>query len=136
MHQELSKKNWILGGESSGHILNLSLAGTGDGIISALMVLEVLMETGKTLKDLAAEMQLYPQVMINVQTEQPKQLAQHKELLAQAQKIDENLGLDGRVLIRPSGTEPKLRVMVEAKNATLAQSHAQEIADLAQKIIE
>ncbi len=136
VHQELSKKNWILGGESSGHILNLSLAGTGDGIISALMVLEVLMETGKTLKDLAAEMQLYPQVMINVKTEQPKQLAQHKELLAQAQKIDENLGLDGRVLIRPSGTEPKLRVMVEARNATLAQSHAQELADLAQKIIE
>ncbi len=134
VHQELSKNNWILGGESSGHILNLSLAGTGDGIISALMVLEVLMETGKTLKDLAAEMQLYPQVMINVKTESPKQLAQNSELTAQAQKIDENLGLDGRVLIRPSGTEPKLRVMVEAKNATLAHSHAQDLADLAQKL--
>jgi phosphoglucosamine mutase len=134
VHQELSKRNWILGGESSGHILNLRLAGTGDGIISALMVLEVIMETGKSLKDLAAEMLLYPQVMINIKTDQPKQLAQHPQLIEQAQQVDDSLGDDGRVLIRPSGTEPKLRVMVEAKDSSLASSHAQQLADLAQSL--
>ena len=131
VHQELSKRNWMLGGESSGHILNLSLAGTGDGIISALMVLEVIMETGKSLKDLAAEMQLYPQVMINIQTEQPKQLAQNSQLIELAQQVDDSLGDEGRVLIRPSGTEPKLRVMVEAKDPSKAQSLAKQLADLA-----
>ncbi|VAW46537.1 Phosphoglucosamine mutase, partial [hydrothermal vent metagenome] len=134
VHQELSKRNWILGGESSGHILNLNLAGTGDGIISGLMVLEVIMETGKTLKDLAAEMQLYPQVMINVKTEQPKQLAQNPKLIEQAQQVDDSLGDEGRVLIRPSGTEAKLRVMVEAKDPSKAALHAQQLADLAQTL--
>ncbi len=134
VHQELRKRNWILGGESSGHILNLNLAGTGDGIISALMVLEVIMETGKNLKDLAAEMELYPQVMINVKTDEPKQLAQNKQLLEQAQLVDDNLGDEGRVLIRPSGTEPKLRVMVEAKNQNKAAEFAKKLADFAESL--
>ncbi len=134
VHQELCKRNWILGGESSGHILNLNLAGTGDGIISALMVLDVIMETGKSLKDLAAEMQMYPQVMINVQHDAPKELAQNQSLLDAAQQVDDELGDDGRVLIRPSGTEPKLRVMVEAKEADVAQQHAAQLAELAEKL--
>jgi len=134
VHQELCKRDWILGGESSGHILNLNLAGTGDGIISALMVLEVIMETGKSLKDLAAEMELYPQVMINVQATQPKQLAKNTQLLKHAQQVDDSLGDDGRVLIRPSGTEPKVRVMVEAKDSKMASVHAEQLADLAKKL--
>jgi len=130
VHQELSKRNWILGGESSGHILNLDLAGTGDGIVSALMVLEVIMETGKSLKELAAEMMLYPQVMINVQHNEPKQLAENPKLIDAAQAVDEQLGDEGRVLIRPSGTEPKLRVMVEARDPLLAERHATQLAHL------
>ena len=127
VHQELTQRQWILGGESSGHILNLNLAGTGDGIISALMVLEVIMETGKSLKDLAAEMPLYPQVMINVPAEHPKKLAKNPDLMAAAKKVDEKLGDEGRVLIRPSGTEPKLRVMVEAKDGDLAKQYAEQL---------
>lgn len=127
VHQELTQRQWILGGESSGHILNLNLAGTGDGIISALMVLEVIMETGKSLKDLAAEMPLYPQVMINVPAEHPKKLAKNPDLMAAAKTVDETLGDDGRVLIRPSGTEPKLRVMVEAKDGDLAKQYAEQL---------
>jgi len=127
VHQELTQRQWILGGESSGHILNLNLAGTGDGIISALMVLEVIMETGKSLKDLAAEMPLYPQVMINVPAEHPKKLAKNPDLMAAAKTVDESLGDDGRVLIRPSGTEPKLRVMVEAKDGDLAKQYAEQL---------
>jgi len=130
VHQELTKRDWILGGESSGHILNLNLAGTGDGIISALMVLEVIMETGKSLKELAAEMLLYPQTMINIHHDQPKKLAQNQKLIDAAQKVDDELGEEGRVLIRPSGTEPKLRVMVEAKEASVAKSQANALANL------
>ena len=129
VHQELTQRQWILGGESSGHILNLNLAGTGDGIISALMVLEVIMETGKSLKDLAAEMPLYPQVMINVPAEHPKKLAKNPDLMAAAKTVDESLGDDGRVLIRPSGTEPKLRVMVEAKDGDLAKQYAEQLVN-------
>ncbi len=134
VHQELSKRGWILGGESSGHILNLNLAGTGDGIISALMVLEVIMETGKSLKELAAEMLLYPQVMINVLHENPKKLAENSSLIKAAKAVDELLGDDGRVLIRPSGTEPKLRVMVEAKDAAVAELHAKALAELTESL--
>jgi len=130
VHQELVKNNWILGGESSGHILNLSLADTGDGIVSALMVLEVMMESGKSLKDLAAEMDMYPQVMINVPHDQPKQLAQDPALIKAALQIDASLGDDGRVLIRPSGTEPKLRVMVEARDIDVAQKEAEQLVKM------
>ena len=134
VHQELVKNGWVLGGESSGHILNLNVADTGDGIVSALMVLDVMMETGKSLKDLAAEMEMYPQVMINVPHEQPKQLAMNESLLAAAEHIDQQLGDDGRVLIRPSGTEPKLRVMVEAKDPQLAQTYAEQLVKQAETL--
>lgn len=134
VHQELCKRDWHLGGESSGHILNLKLAGTGDGIISALMVMDVIMETGKSLKELAEEMQMYPQVMINIMHEQPRDLAQNPTLLNAAEQVDDQLGDHGRVLIRPSGTEPKLRVMVEAKDAAIAQQHATELAQLAETL--
>lgn len=134
VHQKLKANGWILGGESSGHILNLALAGTGDGIVSALMVLGVMLETGKDLFTLAGQMTLYPQTMINVINDNPKALAAHPELLAQATRVDEALGDQGRVLIRASGTEPKLRVMVEAIDAQVAETKAEELAELAQSL--
>lgn len=134
VHQKLKQNGWILGGESSGHILNLALAGTGDGIVSALMVLSVVIETGKNLQQLADQMTLYPQTMINVINETPKQLAVHPELVKAANDVDNDLGDEGRVLIRASGTEPKLRVMVEAKNAEVAQQKAEQLAQLAESL--
>ncbi|WP_154223490.1 phosphoglucosamine mutase [Marinicella rhabdoformis] len=134
VHQKLKQNGWILGGESSGHILNLALAGTGDGIVSALMVLSVIIETGKNLQQLADQMQLYPQTMINVINETPKQLAVHPVLVKAARAVDDALGDEGRVLIRASGTEPKLRVMVEAKNAQVAQQEAKKLAQLAESL--
>ena len=134
VHQKLKQNGWILGGESSGHILNLALAGTGDGIVSALMVLSVVIETGKNLQQLADQMMLYPQTMINVINETPKQLAVHPELVKAANEVDNALGDEGRVLIRASGTEPKLRVMVEAKNAKVAQQKAEQLAQLAESL--
>lgn len=134
VHQKLNKNNWILGGESSGHILNLNLASTGDGIISALMVLTVMMERGQSLKELADDMPLYPQVMINVNHPEPKKLGANTQLCAAADKVDQDLGDQGRVLIRPSGTEPKLRIMVEAVEQSVAQHHAEHLSNLASEL--
>jgi len=131
VHQKLNKNNWILGGESSGHILNLNLATTGDGIISALMVLNVMMESGQSLKELADEMPIYPQVMININHPEPKKLGANTELCDAAEKVDQSLGDQGRVLIRASGTEPKLRIMVEAVEQDMAQQHAEHLSNLA-----
>lgn len=134
VHQKLHKNNWILGGESSGHILNLDLATTGDGIISALMVLNVMMESGRSLKELADEMPVFPQVMINIQHPEPKKLAADDALNQAADEVDKSLGDQGRVLIRPSGTEPKLRIMVEAVEQDVAQQHAENLSKIAREL--
>ena len=130
VHQLLRKNNWYLGGESSGHILNLDLATTGDGIVSALMVLSVMIKEGKNLKELADEIPLYPQVLINITVENAKTLAQHQDVVSLSNEIDKVLGNDGRTLIRASGTQPMLRVMVEAKDENLAEKYASELVSL------
>ncbi len=127
VHQLLKKHDWHLGGESSGHILNLDLATTGDGIVSALMVLVVMKNEGKSLKDLAEELPLYPQVLINITIENAKSLARHPELVNHALEIDKKLANKGRTLIRASGTQPMLRVMVEAQDEKLAMNYAKEL---------
>ena len=130
VHQLLRKNNWYLGGESSGHILNLDLATTGDGIVSALMVLSVMIKEGKNLKELADEIPLYPQVLINITVENAKSLAQHQDVISLSTEIDKELGNNGRTLIRASGTQPMLRVMVEAKDEKLAEKYAGELVSL------
>jgi phosphoglucosamine mutase len=127
VHQQLKKHHWHLGGESSGHILNLDLATTGDGIISALMVLVAIINQDKSLKELAAEIPLYPQILINITIENAKQVAKHADLVTHANAIDEILGTSGRTLIRASGTQPMLRVMVEAEDKDMAEKYAQEL---------
>ncbi|MCF6289123.1 MAG: phosphoglucosamine mutase [Proteobacteria bacterium] len=134
VHQLLKKNNWSLGGESSGHILNLNLATTGDGIVSALMVLVVMMAEGKSLKELASEIPLYPQVLINTKIENAKTIASHPDLLQHAQEIERKLGNTGRILIRASGTQPLLRVMVEAQDKDLAEKYARELTSTVKSI--
>ena len=134
VHQLLKKNNWSLGGESSGHILNLDLATTGDGIVSALMVLVVMINEGKNLKELAAEIPLYPQVLINITIEGAKQVAKHPNLVKHAQEIDKKLGNSGRTLIRASGTQPMLRVMVEAQDKKMAEQYAKELTQTVNNI--
>ena len=134
VHQLLKKHQWHLGGESSGHILNLDVATTGDGIISALLVLIAIINQEKSLKELAAEIPLYPQVLINITIEDAKQIAQHADLISHANEIDEKLGTTGRTLIRASGTQPMLRVMVEAQDKDLAEKYAQELAQIVKSL--
>lgn len=125
----LTDKGWQIGGESSGHLLALDKHTTGDGLVSALQVLQCCVRSGKTLEQLLSNLTLFPQVLINVRLA-PGQDWETNTLLAQTQKdIEQQLGDTGRILIRASGTEPLLRVMVEARDETLAQRYAQQLAD-------
>ncbi|MEG0052219.1 MAG: phosphoglucosamine mutase [Comamonas sp.] len=129
--EELQRRQWILGGEGSGHLLALDKHTTGDGLVSALQVLQACTRSGKTMATLLDALTLYPQVMVNVRL-QPNQDWKSNTALAQAQTAaEQELGAYGRVLIRASGTEPLLRVMVEAQDAVLANRLAQGLADAA-----
>ncbi len=125
----MNEKNWKLGGENSGHILTLDKHTSGDAIIAALQVLHALKQNGKTLMQMRAELVLYPQVLINVttQTKLDLELPQIKNAV---NKAEAELNDAGRVLLRASGTEPKIRVMVEGQDAKLVQKLAEEIAEV------
>jgi phosphoglucosamine mutase len=134
----LNERNWKLGGENSGHILTLDKHTSGDAIIAALQVLHALKQSGKTLTQMRAELVLYPQVLINV-TYQPKANQAKLDLsmpqLQEAVKSAEaELKGTGRVLLRASGTEPKIRVMVEGQDAKLVQKLAEEIAEVVKTV--
>ena len=125
----LNEKNWSLGGENSGHILTLDKHTSGDAIIAALQVLHALKQSGKTLTEMNAELVLYPQVLINVTTKSKLDL-NIPELQNAVKKAETELNGTGRVLLRASGTEPKIRVMVEGQDAKLVQKLAEEIAEV------
>jgi len=129
--EELARHHWVLGGESSGHLLALDRHTTGDGIVSALQVLQACVRNGKTMAHMLSDVVLYPQVLLNVRLV-PGQNWKSNKLLAQTtQAVEQELGSTGRVLIRASGTEPLLRVMVEARDAQMASRCAQALADAA-----
>ena len=127
--EELEKHGWLLGGEGSGHLLALDKHTTGDGLISALLVLQAVQRSGKTIAQLLDGLTLFPQVLLNIRLA-PGQDWKRNTLLQQTTRdVTRELGQAGRVLIRASGTEPLLRIMVEARDAQLAQSCAQRLAD-------
>jgi phosphoglucosamine mutase len=118
----MQQKGWVFGGESSGHLLCLEWHTTGDGIIAALQVLTALCHSGKSLPDLMEGLKMYPQIMVNVPLQPGQDWKNHAGLQQATQEVEKMLGDRGRVLIRASGTEPKLRLMVEAEQADLAQA--------------
>ena len=126
--EELEKRGWLLGGEGSGHLLALDKHTTGDGLISALQVLQACVRSGKTLADLLADVTLFPQTLINVRLKPGHDYKSNDLLKTETAAIEAELGLTGRVLIRASGTEPLLRLMVEARDAKQALSCAQRLA--------
>ena len=126
--EELEKHHWILGGEGSGHLLALDKHTTGDGLISALQVLQACVRSGQTMAQLLAGLNLFPQTLINVRLRAGQDWTSNKRLATEIQAVQEELGDTGRVLIRPSGTEPLVRVMVEAQDAAQAQACAERLA--------
>ena len=127
--EELEKHHWILGGEGSGHLLALDKHTTGDGLISALQVLQACARSGKTMAELLAGVVLFPQTLLNVRLAVGQDWKSNTALSDATRAVEAELGTQGRVLIRASGTEPLLRVMVEARTAEQALQCAQRIAD-------
>jgi len=124
----LRQENWVLGGESSGHIICLDKTTTGDGTVSALQVLAAVVQSGRTLHELKSGMKKYPQVLVNVRMEKKFDIANNELIRKSVRDAEARLADTGRVLLRPSGTEPLVRVMVEGQDQQLVQSLAQEIA--------
>jgi phosphoglucosamine mutase len=127
--EELERRGWLLGGEGSGHLLALDKHTTGDGLISALQVLNAIARSGKTLAQLLEGVQLFPQTLINVKLAAGQDWKKNETLAAETKRAETELGNHGRVLIRPSGTEPLLRVMVEARDAHMAKTTAERLAE-------
>lgn len=126
--ERLVQSGGVLGGETSGHLLCLDKTTTGDALIAALQVLSVLRASGETLADLAARMPVFPQVLINVPVAGRPDISQ-PAILACVARIEQDLGPHGRVVLRPSGTEPVVRVMVEGENPEQVRNAASELAD-------
>jgi phosphoglucosamine mutase len=128
---EMMRENgWLFGGEGSGHLLALDRHTTGDGIVSALQVLEALRRGNKSLAECCSELKLYPQTLVNVRVAPGFKWTDSAAMVAEKEAVERELGDSGRVLIRASGTEPLVRVMVEAKEADVAERMARRIAAL------
>ena len=129
--EELTRHGWLLGGEGSGHLLALDKHTTGDGLISALQVLQSCVRNDQTMAELLEGVQLFPQVLLNVRLQPGQDWRANTRLAQETAAVEAELGDGGRVLIRASGTEPLLRVMVEARDAAQASACAERLAQAA-----
>jgi len=127
--EEMLKRGLSLGGEQSGHVIFADYLFTGDGLATALSVLRVMAASGRTLADLASEMKAYPQVLINLRVKQKVDLDTVPEVAAVMRAVEARLAGSGRLLVRYSGTEPLLRVMLEGQDQAEIRSWGQEIID-------
>ncbi len=128
--EHMQRENWSLGGESSGHIICQDRTSTGDGIVSALQVLAAMVASGRTLKELRGGMVKYPQTMVNVRAEKASEVHAHPLVQDAVAATEQRLAGRGRVLLRPSGTEPLVRVMVEGEDANEVRSLAEQLAEV------
>lgn len=127
---ELKAHGGVIGGESSGHIICLDRATTGDGIVSALQLLEIIRTSGKSLAELAADMPMYPQVLVNVRVAERISVDDHEGIQAAVKQAESDLAERGRVVLRASGTEPVIRVMVEGVDKREVRAAAAALADV------
>lgn len=127
--EELEHRGWLVGGEGSGHLLVLDKHTTGDGLISALQVLQGCVRAGQSMAEQLSQVQLFPQTLLNVRLAQGQDWQQHTRLQAEIAQVEKELGSNGRVLVRASGTEPVLRFMVEARDVNTAKQMAERLAN-------
>lgn len=127
--EEMEKNDYVLGGEQSGHIIFKKYETTGDGLLTALMLTEVMRESGLGLKELGKDLFIYPQLLINVKVADKQKAMEDAELDKVVKSVAETLGDEGRILVRPSGTEPLVRVMVEAKTDDLCEKYVGIVVD-------
>ena len=118
-----------IGGEQSGHIIFSKHATTGDGILTSLKLMEVIIEKKLSLSELTREVKIYPQVLKNVRVHDKKTARENQKVIEAVQKVETELGEDGRILVRESGTEPLIRVMVEAPTDEVCEKYAKQVVD-------
>lgn len=133
--EQMVERDWLLGGESSGHLICAHKTSTGDGIVAALQVLQALQDTGLSLQEARRGMRKYPQEMINVRVPDKSLALQNPNVLAAVDATEQQLGDTGRVLLRPSGTEPVVRVMIEGEDAEQVRSLCQALAEQVEEIL-
>jgi len=131
----LKEHGGVLGGETSGHLLCLDRTTTGDGLVSALQVLAAMKRTGRSLADLASGMREYPQVMVNVRVRDRLDPAKSPAIRAAVTQVEDTLGANGRVVLRASGTEPVIRVMVEGRDRDQVDRLANQLADAVRQAV-
>lgn len=128
--KEMLDRDWYLGGENSGHIVCLSITSTGDGIISALQALAAIVNCEQPLSDLCSKMRKLPQSMVNIKVANVGDITQNKTVQSAVSDVESKLGKNGRVLLRPSGTEPVLRVMVEGEDIDVVDKLVHELSEV------
>jgi len=133
--EKLKEHGWALGGEGSGHLICLDCTTTGDGIVSALQVLRAMVEQGKELHELKSGMRKYPQTLLNVRLKEQRDVLGLPEVVAAVAEAEAALGKRGRILLRPSGTEPLIRVMVEGEDGAEVEAVARKLADLIEGLV-
>lgn len=130
----LKEKNWKIGGEPSGHIVCLDKTTTGDGIVAALQVLTIMVKLEKSLQELAQGLTLLPQTLVGFKTNKAEQLSNNQQVLNAVNSLSAKLNNTGRILLRPSGTEPILRIMVEGQDMQIVQDYAQDLLNTIKKV--
>ncbi len=130
VYENMVQNNYMLGGEQSGHIIFAKHATTGDGILTSLMIMEVIMETKQTLGKLAEEVTIYPQLLKNVRVADKKTARENPEVVKAVAVVAEALGENGRILVRESGTEPVIRVMVEAESQEICEKYVDDVINV------
>ncbi|MBF0710711.1 MULTISPECIES: phosphoglucosamine mutase [unclassified Gemella] len=128
--EEMKKSGYTLGGEQSGHVIMLEHASTGDGILTAVQLASILKKRNVSLKELADQVEIFPQKLVNIKVTDKHLAMQDEEVLAECKKVEEELGQDGRILLRASGTENLVRVMVEAKTDELTDKYCEQVAKI------
>jgi len=133
--ESMREGGYNLGGEQSGHIIFLDYSTCGDGMLTAIQLVNVMKETGKPLSELASEVTLLPQTIVNVEVSDKQRAQSHPRILDEIDAVKNELGENGRLLVRPSGTEPLIRVMVEAQTDELCEQYAQRVATVIEDIL-
>ena len=132
----MRSNNYSLGGEQSGHIILMNYATTGDGILTAVKLADILKTSGKTLEELANEVNIYPQKLVNIKVLDKKLAMGDKDVLEECAKVEKELEGNGRILLRASGTENLIRVMVEASSDELTDKYCEQVAKIGREKYE
>lgn len=130
VYENMMDNGYSLGGEQSGHIIFSKFATTGDGVLTSLKIMEVMLESKQKISDLFHDLTIYPQLLVNVKVKSKPEARADEDVIALVKEIEKSLGEEGRILIRESGTEPVIRVMVEAKTDELCNQYAYQVVDL------